>query len=134
MNFLNWYTDLMDVYRVVPTLEGSLTRHTRQQVLSAIPCRIYQSDNKAPTMTPTAAEINEQMKVSCDNSVNVLAGDELIITRGGAIGQTTETIRAFAGDANHYYEPFGAVIPGLAHQQIRLLKQERIQAGAEVTP
>ena len=25
-----------------------------------------------------------------------------------------------------YYEPFGAIIPGLAHQEIRLLQQERV--------
>ena len=35
-------------------------------------------------------------------------------------------IRAFAADPNLYYEPFGAVIPGLAHQEIRLLQEERV--------
>ena len=53
-------------------------------------------------------------------------GDEIIVKRGGRLGRQGPTIRAFAGDPNLYYEPFGAIIPGLAHQEIRLLQQERV--------
>ena len=58
--------------------------------------------------------------------MDVRAGDELVITRGGRLGKPGPVIRAFAGEPNLYYEPFGAIIPGLAHQEIRLLQQERV--------
>ena len=35
--------------------------------------------------------------------------------------------RYFADTPERYYEPFGAVMPGLAHQEITLLKQERVK-------
>lgn len=129
MNFLDWYTDAVDVYRVAPIKDGSLTRPERQRVLQAIPCRVYQSDSKTINMTQTAADIRQEDKLSCDISVEIHAGDELIITRGARLGRTGPVIRAFASDPNLYYEPFGAVIPGLAHQEIRLLQQERVKGG-----
>jgi hypothetical protein len=129
MNFLDWYTDAVDVYRAVPTKDGDLTLHERQRVLQAIPCRVYQSDSKAINMTQTAADVRQEDKLSCDISVEIQAGDELIITRGARLGRTGPVIRAFAGDPNLYYEPFGAVIPGLSHQEIRLLQQERVKGG-----
>ena len=92
----------------------------------SIPCRIYQSDNKAINMAETASNINETDHLACDVSVDVRAGDELVITRGGRLGKPGPVIRAFAADPNLYYEPFGAIIPGLAHQEIRLLQQERV--------
>ena len=127
MNWTDWYTDTMDVYRNVPVQDGSLTRQERQQVLTGISCRIYQSDNKPINMTQTAANVQQNDHLACDVSVDVRAGDELIITRGGRLGKAGPTIRAFAADPNLYYEPFGAIIPGLAHQEIRLLEQERVK-------
>lgn len=129
MNWTDWYTDLMDVYRVAEIKDGNLTRQERQRVLTAIPCRIYQSDNKAINMTQTAANVQESDHLACDISVDIQAGDELIITRGGKLGKPGPKIRAFAADPNLYYEPFGAIIPGLAHQEIRLLQQERVKGG-----
>lgn len=129
MNYADWYTDLMDVYRVVPTLEGQLTRQSRQKVLSGIACRIYNSDTKAIKMDQTAANIQQEDKLMCDTSVDIQAGDELLITRGARLGNTGPVIRAFAAGSNYYYEPFGAVIPGLSHQEIRLLQQERVKGG-----
>lgn len=126
MNFADWYTDRMDVWRVRDVMDGSLTRKERVQVYADIPCRIYQSDNKPINMTQTAANVQESDHLACDVSVDVRAGDELIITRGGRLGKAGPTIRAFAADPNLYYEPFGAIIPGLAHQEIRLLQQERV--------
>ena len=129
MNWTDWYTDRMDVYRVAEVKDGNLTRQERQQVLKAIPCRIYQSDNKPINMTQTAANVQESDHLACDISVDIQAGDELIITRGGKLGKPGPQIRAFAADPNLYYEPFGAIIPGLAHQEIRLLQQERVKGG-----
>lgn len=93
---------------------------------TGVPCRIYQSDNQPVTMTQTSAYINQADKLMLDNGVEILPGDELIIHRGALLGKEVATIRAFAADANHYFEPFGAVVPGLAHQEIRLKQQERI--------
>lgn len=131
MDFRAWYTDTVDIYRVVSVKDGNLTRHERKLISSGIACRMYQSDSKPPTMSQDAASIKEENNLACDNSVDIQAGDELILRRGAKLGQNHETFRAFAGDPNHYYEPFGAVIPGLAHQQVKLLKQERIQGGTE---
>ena len=127
MNWQDWYTDTMDVYRNVPVQDGALTRQERQQVLTGIPCRIYQSDNKPINMTQTASNVSQNDHLACDISVDIHAGDELIITRGGKLGKPGPTIRAFAADPNLYYEPFGAIIPGLAHQEIRLMEQERVK-------
>lgn len=127
MNWQDWYTDAMDVYRVVETKDGNLTRHDRVKVLENIPCRIYQSDGKAINMAQTAADVRQEDKLSCDVSVDIRAGDELLITRGAKLGRAGGKIRAFSSDPNCYYEPFGAVIPGLSHQEIQLLRQERVE-------
>lgn len=137
MNWTDWYTDLCDVWRVVQTKDGALTRQERQQVLTAVPCRIYQSDSRAIRMTQTASDIHLEDKLACGASADIRAGDELVITRGGRLGKPGPKIRAFAGEPNLYYEPFGAILPGLGHQEIRLLQQERVdgledsQAGDE---
>ena len=126
MNWTDWYTDLMDVYRTVPVKDGNLTRHERAKVLEKVPCRIYQSDNKPISMSQTASSVGQNDHLACDVSVDIHAGDELIITRGGKLGRPGPTIRAFASDPNLYYEPFGAIMPGLSHQEIRLMEQERV--------
>ena len=126
MNFKDWYTDTMDVYRNVPAQDGALTRQERQQVLAGIPCRIYQSDNRPIRMSQTASSVSQNDHLACGISVDIRAGDELIITRGGRLGRPGPTIRAFASDPNLYYEPFGAILPGLAHQEVRLMEQERV--------
>ena len=77
-------------------------------------------------MSQQGASINQNDRLMCDNSVDIRAGDQLIIHKGGGLGKTVANIRAFAADPNYYFEPFGAVIPGLAHQEIRLLQQERV--------
>lgn len=134
MNFADWYTDLADIYRVVPKKDGSLTRPQREKVGENIPCRIYNSDSKAINLTQTAADIRQEDKLMCDVSADIQPGDQLIITRGARLGRTGPVIRAFAADPNFYYEPFGAVIPGLAHQEIRLLQQERVKGGESGEP
>lgn len=127
MNWKDWYTDLMDVYRVQAALDGSLTRHERVLLAENVPCRIYQSENNAVNMKETAAETSETGKLACDLSADVQAGDALVIRRGGRLGRPGPTVRAFAGEPERYYEPFGAILPGLAHQEIRLFQQERVR-------
>ena len=127
MNWNDWYTDTMSIYRTQEVMDGSLTRHERALVSENIPCRIYQSDNRTINMTETASNVDQSDHLACDISVDVRAGDEIIVKRGGRLGRQGPTIRAFAGDPNLYYEPFGAIIPGLAHQEIRLLQQERVK-------
>ena len=126
MNWSDWYTDTVSIYRVQEIKDGNMTRHDRAPVSENIPCRIYQSDNRPINMAETAANLKESDHLACDISVDVRAGDELVITRGGRLGKPGPVIRAFAGEPNLYYEPFGAIIPGLAHQEIRLLQQERV--------
>ena len=127
MNFSDWYTDTVDVWREVPTLDGNLTRNERQQMSAGTPCRLYQRNMSDITMRQTAAEIKQSDFLQCDNSVDIRAGDELLIHRGAGLGKEVAAIRAFAGDPNYFFEPFGAIIPGLAHQEIRLLQQERVK-------
>ena len=127
MDFRAWYTDTVDVWRIVSTLDGSLTRNTRQQISTGTPCRLYQQNMADIAMTQAAAEIKQSDYLQCDNAVDIRAGDELLIHRGAKLGKEVATIRAFAGDPNRYFEPFGAVIPGLAHQEIRLMQQERVK-------
>ena len=131
MNFADWYTDTVDIWRVVPTTTNNLTTNTLTELYTGIPCRIYQSDNQPINMEQTAAHIKQADRLMCDTSVDIQPGDQLIIHRGAALGKTITAIRAFAADPNLYFEPFGAVIPGLSHQEIRLLQQERVKGGAE---
>lgn len=126
MNFQDWYTDTVDIWRVTPTTTNGLTTNTLEQLYTGIPCRIYQSDNQPINMDQSAAHIKQADRLMCDTSVDIRAGDQLIIHRGAGLGKTAPDIRAFAADPNLYFEPFGAVIPGLAHQEIRLLQQERV--------
>lgn len=126
MNFQDWYTDTVDVWRVTPTTTNGLTTNALQQLYTGIPCRIYQSDNQPINMDQAAAHVKQADRLMCDTSADIRAGDQLIIHRGAVLGKTSPDIRAFAADPNLYFEPFGAVIPGLAHQEIRLLQQERV--------
>lgn len=126
MNFSDWYTDTVDIWRVTPTTTNGLTTNALQQLYTGIPCRIYQSDNQPINMDQSAAYVKQADRLMCDTSVDIRAGDQLIIHRGAVLGKTSPDIRAFAADPNLYFEPFGAVIPGLAHQEIRLLQQERV--------
>lgn len=126
MNFNDWYTDRMDVYRTMQVKEDALTRKERSLVLSGINCRIYRDGGGTPAMKQTAADMKEHYKLACDNSVKIASGDELIITIGGRLGHADEIIRAFAGSCHHYYEPYGAIAPQLAHQEIDLMSVERI--------
>lgn len=124
MNFADWYTDTVDIWRAIPSTTNGLTSHTLTELYTAIPCRVYQSDSQPINMEQTAAHVKQADRLMCGTNVDIQAGDQLIIHRGAGLGQTVPDIRAFAADPNLYFEPFGAVLPGLAHMEVRLLQQE----------
>lgn len=124
MNFADWYTDTVDIWRAIPSTTNGLTTHTLTEMYTGIPCRIYQSDSQPINMEQTAAHVKQADRLMCGTTVDIRAGDQLIIHRGAGLGQTVSDIRAFAADPNLYFEPFGAVLPGLAHMEVRLLQQE----------
>lgn len=126
MNWNDWYTDQMDVFRVMQHTENHLTRNVREQVMKAVPCRIYRKDGKTPTMSQTAASVEQTSYLACALGAELHAGDELLIHRGARLGYHLKDVRAFAGEPNPYVEPFGAVMPGLAHQEVALLEQEYV--------
>lgn len=125
MNYSDWYTDTCDIYRVTDTLDGSLTRKERTLVYQGVRCRVYREKSYSLSLPQTAANDRNISMLACDNSVDIRAGDELILHRGAVLGHSLN-YRAFAGEPNHYFEPFGAAVPGLAHQEIQLLSEERI--------
>ncbi|MDR4023144.1 MAG: hypothetical protein Q3W84_04875 [Eubacteriales bacterium] len=126
MNYADWYTDTMQIWRNVATTTNGLTSYDRQMIAENVPCRIYQSDNQPISMEQTSAHIKQNDRLMCGINTDIRAGDQLIIERGGGLGYSPATIRAFAADPNYYYEPFGAVMPGLAHIEVRLLQEERV--------
>ena len=125
--FDGWYTDLVDVYRVVNTTTGNIDTQARQQVGGAIPCRVYSSQKNGPSMQDDAARVNGTDKLSCAVSVDIRAGDELLVTRGGALGRGGEPERYFAGNPQHYYDPVGGALTGLEHLEVGLLMQEIVR-------
>ena len=127
MNYADWYTDTVDVYRDEVIMDGDLTRHERRIVMQDIPCRVYQSDSKSVTMDQASASVKQESNLACDNSVAICTGDEFIVHRGALLGEALFSTRAFAGEPHYYFEPFGAVIPGLAHQEIKLMQEERVK-------
>ena len=124
--FSSWYTDTVDVYRVVNTTVGNLTKQERQQVGIAIPCRVYNSQKNGPNMTDTAARTTSSDKLACAVDTDIRQGDELLVTRGGALGRGNTPERYFAGNPQHYYDPVGGALTGLEHLEVGLLMQEVI--------
>lgn len=127
MNYRDWYRDIVDVYRTVDKADGNLTRKEREQVLFTVPCRLYHTTGQEIRMHREAASMEGTDWLQCDNSVDIQPGDELVIYRGKGLGYDVAPIRAFAGEPQHFFEPFGAVMPGLAHQEIRLSQEERVK-------
>lgn len=132
MNFADWYTDRVDIYRVRNLPDGALTRQARVKIAEDVPCRVYRSSRHGPRMQATAAySESADDKLACASEVDIHAGDELRVHRGKGLGQTRQVIRAFAGEPAYYYEPFGAVLPGLAHQEVAFLEKEYLDAEKE---
>ena len=118
MNYNDWYTDLVDIYRVQNRREGALTKQDRVRVAMDVPCRVYRNSE-------------QEDKLACSNDVDIQAGDELILRRGARLGQARKPVRAFAGEPAYFYEPFGAVLPGLAHQELALLQMEYLEGAVD---
>lgn len=125
--FSDWYTDTVDVYRVVNVENDNITVQERQRVGKSIPCRIYSSQKSGPSMRDTAAQVQASEKLSCGIEADIRAGDELLIVRGGALGMTGEPERYFAGKPQRYYDPVGGAMTGLEHQEIGLFMQEIVR-------
>lgn len=120
MNFTDWYTDLMDIRRITERTVNGITKRTREQIASAVPCRIYQSGKSPIAMQSTAAKTSGSNKLMCGIGVDLKRGDELLVKRGDG-----GTARYFAGEMQDYPEPFGAVMPGLAHKEVNILEEAR---------
>lgn len=126
MNFNDWYTDLFTIERNVDVIDGSLTRKELIVIAEGVKGRVYRRGSSLPRWQQTAADANQNLKLACDNSVDIKAGDRLTITLGGVLGYSKTIYVARAGDPDPYYEPFGAVMPQLAHQQVDLEDLKRI--------
>lgn len=121
MNFADWYTDSMDVRRITERNVNGIVKRTREQIAAAVPCRIYRSGKGPIAMQSTAAKTSGSNKLMCGIGVDLRAGDELLVRRGDG-----RTVRYFAGEMQDYPEPFGAVLPGLAHKEVNILEEARV--------
>ena len=86
MNYADWYTDTMQIWRNVATTTNGLTSYDRQMIAENVPCRIYQSDNQPISMEQTSAHIKQNDRLMCGINTDIRAGDQLIIERGGGLG------------------------------------------------
>lgn len=124
--FESWYTDTMEVYRNVDVVHGNVDKKERKRIAERIPCRIYSKQKSAPKMRQTAAVAEAVDKLACDLNVDIRAGDELHVVRGGMLGLLKEAERYFAGKPHPYYDPVGGALSGLEHQEVVLLTEEII--------
>ncbi len=126
--FSGWYTDTADIYRVVTVKKGNISSQERRKVnKSPIPCRVYSRPKDGPSMKSTAAREQSSEKLACDLSVDIQAGDELMIVRGGFLGHNNEPERFLAGHPVPYYDPVGGALTGLQHKEIGLLADNIIK-------
>ena len=124
--FIGFYTDSMEIYRNVDKSDGNVGKSKRERIGGVIPCRVYSAKRGGPRMGNAAATTSSVDKVSCDLSVDIKAGDELHITRGGMLGMNNEPERYFADRPHPYFDPVGGALSGLEHQEIALLTDEII--------
>lgn len=123
----DWYTDSMSIYRSSSVDSGNLTKMERHLVQENVPCRIYSAQRNGPKMGQTAASVEAVDKVACDLGIDINAGDELHVIRGGMLGVQGDPERYFAGRPHPYFDPVGGVLSGLEHQEIALLTDEVIE-------
>ncbi|MCI8661437.1 MAG: hypothetical protein HFG54_14535 [Lachnospiraceae bacterium] len=125
--FRSWYTDTVDIYRTETVMDGNISRQERRKINKvSVPCRIYKPEKGGPNMTGTAARERSLEKMACDLAVDIQAGDELIIIRGGTLGYVNKAERYFAGNPVSYYDPVGGALTGLQHKEIGLLMDNLI--------
>ena len=123
--FSGWYTDLCTVYRMTESVVKGITRKERTKKYEDLPCRVYRSAKHGPTYTERDPKLNSDDTAAFAIGTDIIAGDELEITRGGAVGGTGVT-RYFAGDVMPCYEPVGGAFNGLSHVEVGLISQEII--------
>jgi len=114
----SWFTDLMDIYRVEAVTTGALTRQERVLVASAVPCRIYSPQKNNLNLRQAASAVYGDEKLACAVDADVEAGDELIVTRGAALGRQTKPVRYIASQPVLYFDPVGAAATGLEHMEV----------------
>lgn len=122
MNFADWYTDRVDIWRVQDRLEGGITRTQRVPMAQGVPCRAYRAYKNALAsldMGETAATTGGRERLMCPLETDLRPGDELFLSRGGG-----EPVRYFAGVFHARTEPFGAVLPGLGHLEGDIRREE----------
>lgn len=122
-----WYTDTFDSYRVVSIVEDGITKHARIQVLSGVPCRVYNNPNAELGISEQDARINANNTLCCDVGTDIQAGDEIFVSRSSRIAAQPVCVdRYFAGKPNIYIEPFGGIVADLSHIQVALLNEYRV--------
>ena len=122
--FENWYTDSMTIYRNVDVTHGNVDKKERKLMAERIPCRIYSKQKGGLKMRQTAASSESVDKLACDLNVEIRAGDELHVIRGGMLGMHGEPERYLADRPHPYYDPVGGVLSGLEHQEVVLVADE----------
>ena len=70
--------------------------------------------------------IRGEDKLSCDLSVDIQAGDELYVIRGGNTGHANKPERYLAGPPQDFYDPIGGALTGLEHKEVTLLRENLI--------
>lgn len=114
----SWFTDLMDIYRVEAVTTGALTRQERVLVASAVPCRIYSPQKNNLNLRQAASAVYGDEKLACAVDADIQAGDELLVTRGAALGRKTKPVRYIASQPVLYFDPVGAAATGLEHMEV----------------
>ena len=114
----SWFTDLMDIYRVEAVTTGALTRQERVLVAATVPCRIYSPQKNNLNLRQAASAVYGDEKLACAVDVDIEAGDELIVMRGGALGRKTKPVRYIASQPVLYFDPVGAAATGLEHMEV----------------
>ena len=113
-----WFTDLMDIYRVEAVTTGALTRQERVLVAATVPCRIYSPQKNNINLRQAASAVYGDEKLACAVNTDIEAGDELIVTRGAALGRKTKPVRYIASQPVLYFDPVGVAATGLEHMEI----------------
>ena len=114
----SWFTDLMDVYRVEAVTTGALTRQERVLVAATVPCRIYSPQKNNINLRQAASAVYGDEKLACAVDTDIEAGDELIVTRGAALGRKTKPVRYIASQPVLYFDPVGVAATGLEHMEV----------------
>lgn len=126
--FMQMYTDTFDSYRVIKTIENGITKQSREQVLSNVPCRAYQNQTNSPNLTDTSSTVSCSNMLCCELGHDIKGGDEIIVHRGANVGRhLNPDERYIAGPPNIYVEPFGGACPNLEHMQVALIDENVIQ-------